>query len=368
MKKEIKIFDLKFESDYVRKFLNGSKKILSEGFLGNHTFVRKLEEKVKNRNKSKYAIGVHTGTGAIELILRSLNINGKKVLIASNTFIATAKAVISAGGKPEPVDIENKYFSLCPKKLKQKINPKIGAVIIVHIGGLVTPNIFLIKKICNTHKIPLVEDCAQAFNSSLNNIKVGNFGIAGAFSLQTTKVLTAGEGGIVVTNNKKFYNKLIRNRQYGYSKNNKLDHNLNGSNFKMSEFVALAAICDLDRFNKRSRKRIQIAKRYQENLKNTNWNTLKPVINSKTSYYKQIIISPINRNKVKKVFQKKKISLTGGVYYFPLHRQTFLGKKDDKKYINSSFFADRHFCPPCYPELNLSDIDYICNVLKNIKI
>ena len=368
MKKKIRIFELKFDHKFRKNFTIGVKKIFDQGFLTNHSYVKKLESKFSKINSSKFSIAVNSGTAALELIFRSLNVKNKKVLIASNTFVATALAVKSAGGIPVPIDIEKRYFSLCPIQLKKKISQKnISAVVIIHIAGLVSPNIYRIKKICDEKKIPLIEDCAQAYGSTLNNKKVGNFGLAGAFSFQTTKVVTSGEGGIVTTNNKKFFMKLISNRFYGVSLKETLNFVSDGNNLKMPELIALAAICDLDRSKERIKKRIKIAKRYQYLLKNSDYKTLSPPQNSTSSYYKQIIFSKHSRKKIEQVLNSKNISLTGGVYYVPLHRQPTIGIKNDKLFPNSSYFSDNHFCPPCYPELELSDIDYICKVLLSIK-
>jgi dTDP-4-amino-4,6-dideoxygalactose transaminase len=368
-KKKIRIYDLKFDSQYRKKYQIGVKKILDNGFLSNHKFVRKLESRFSNFTKSKFALGTTSGTAALELIFRAINLKNKKVLIGNNTFIATAAAVKSAGGIPIPVDIDKNYYSLCPIKLVSAIKRyrNVGAVVIIHIAGIVTPNISKIAKICKIYKLPLIEDCAQAFGSKYLKKHVGNFGIAGAFSLHTTKVLTAGEGGLVVTNNKKFYEKMLRIRFFGHSLKNKLIHDLNGTNMKMSEFVALSALCDLDRVKKRIKKRQLLAKRYQTNLKDTYWQTLTPPKNTTTAFYKQVIISKFKRDKI--IFElEKKIPVTGGVYYYPLNRQKTLQKMSDKKFINSTYFADYHFCPPCYPELSVSDVDYICSVLKNLNL
>ena len=134
----------------------------------------------------------------------------------------------------------------------------------------------------------------------------------------------------------------------------------------MSEFVALAALCDLDRANLRIKKRELLAKRYQSNLKNSSFKTLKPVKGSKTGYYKQIILSPFKREIVEKEFAKFNVSMTGGVYYKPLSAQKVLQIKKHKNFLNSYFFCNYHFCPPCYPELNLSDIDFICKILIRV--
>ena len=92
-----------------------------------------------------------------------------------------------------------------------------------------------------------------------------------------------------------------------------------------------------------------------------------PAKNTTTSYYKQIILSPIDRKILQDKLNAKKISITGGVYYKPLHRQPCIGKFHEKNFPVANFFADNHFCPPCYPELNIRDINYICDVLLSIK-
>ena len=118
--KSIKIFDLKFRKKYINFFLNNSKNIFKEGFFSNHTYVKKFENLFKRANKSKFALATSSGTSALEIILRSLNLKNKDVLTNSNTFIATGHAITNAGGKIVPVDLEKNYFMMCPNDLKKK--------------------------------------------------------------------------------------------------------------------------------------------------------------------------------------------------------------------------------------------------------
>jgi len=121
----MRIFDLKFQSASKKFFFKKVKKIFDEGFFSNHTFVKEFEKKFKKFNMSKFCLATSSGTSALEIILRSLNVNKKNVLVGSNTFIATAHAVTNAGGKIIPVDIEKKYFMMCPKDLKKKLIKKL---------------------------------------------------------------------------------------------------------------------------------------------------------------------------------------------------------------------------------------------------
>ncbi len=364
--RRIRIFDLKFKKNEINFFLKNSKNIFDEGFFTNHSYVKKFEDQFKKLNKSKFALSTSSGTSALEIILRSFDIKNKKVLVNSNTFIATGHAITNAGGKIVPVDLEKEYFMMDPKDLEKKIHKNIGAVVIVHIGGIITPNILKIKKICNKFRVPLIEDAAQAHGSKYKNIYAGNFGDAGAISFFTTKVMTTGEGGMITTNNKKIYNKIFSLRQFGFMKN-KLLHDKISGNYKLSEFSALLGIIELKRLKSRIAKRNLIAKIYQKKLENSKFKLLKSKKPFYCNHYKQIIISKINRKKIEEILNKNQISLTGGVYYIPLHRQPIY-KKYLRKYKLplTDFFCNNHFCPPCYPELTKADISRVCSVLMKI--
>ena len=142
---------------------------------------------------------------------------------------------------------------------------------------------------------------------------MGNFGVSGSFSFQTTKVLTTGEGGMVVTNDEELFEKMKSVRIFGVDQSNPLLHDGTGSNFKMSEFVGLLGICELDRVERRMKLRQNLAERYQQNLKGTAWKALSPGDLGKTGYYKQIVMSPIPRSEVSERLSRQNIALTGGV-------------------------------------------------------
>jgi len=364
--KQVKIFDLKFNQKEINFFLKNSKNIFKEGFFSNYSYVKKFESQFRKMNKSKFALSTSSGTSALEIILRSFDVKNKSVLVNSNTFIATGHAITNTGGKIVPVELEKDYFMMDPKDLKKKINKSTGAVVIVHIGGIISPNIFKIKKICKKFNVPLIEDAAQAHGSRYKNIYAGNFGDAAAISFFTTKVMTTGEGGMITTNNKKRFNKMYSLRQFGFMKN-KLLHDQVSGNYKLSEFSALLGIIELKRLKSRIKKRNFIAKIYQKHLGKSKYKLLKSIDPFYCNHYKQILFSRIGRGKIEKILNKNKISLTGGVYYIPLHRQPIY-KKQLKKYKLplTDYFCDNHFCPPCYPELDKQDIDRICAVLLTI--
>jgi dTDP-4-amino-4,6-dideoxygalactose transaminase len=266
------------------------------------------------------------------------------------------------------VDIEKNYFGLCPEALLKTIQKqKISAVIQVHIGGHISPSTPKIASICKREGLKFIEDCSHSHGAHFKGVMAGNFGDMGCFSLFTTKVLTAGEGGILVTNNKTLYEKAVSIRQFGFDLKNPISHIYWGSNFKLSEFPALLALMDLERLTERLNKRRILAKRYQQNLANSQWIAIKDPPGGEGSYYKQVIIQPVKRELIERAFKRKKIFLTGGVYYQPLHLQPIYKNNHKIKHFPvAENFSSRHICPPCYPELDLDTIDYICDVMLSI--
>lgn len=366
--KKIRIFDLKFKEKYIKYFQKKSNQIFKDGFFTANKYSNLFEKKFSKKYNFRYSLASSSGTSALEIIFRSLEIKNKVVLIASNTFIATAHAAKNAGGKLDFVDLEPEHYGMCPDDLRNKIKRhrgKIGAVVVIHIGGLITPKIDEIVKICKSHKIPLVEDAAQAQGSKINNKYAGSFGLAGAFSFFTTKVMTTGEGGMIVSNSKKFIKRCISNRQFGFDLKNKSKHISISGNYKFNEFAALLGIVELSRVNERIKKRNLIAKRYASNLKN---NKFLKVITVKgknfCNHYKLIIMPKCHRYQIENILKKNRISVTGGVYYIPLHRQPIYQNINKKKLPISDIFCNKHVCLPCYPELSLKDVDYICHVLN----
>jgi perosamine synthetase len=164
MKKfNIPIFRLKFGFKSKIKFLKGSWDILSSDRpLGESKYTKEFEDRFANMSDSKYALACSNGTTAIELALKAIDVKGKKVLMPSNTFFATSVAVTNAGGIIELLDMESNSFSIDIKDLEKKITPEVGAVIIVHIGGIISHDITKILNVCRENKVPLVEDAAHA--------------------------------------------------------------------------------------------------------------------------------------------------------------------------------------------------------------
>ena len=179
--------------------------------------------------------------------------------------------------------------------------------------------------------------------------------------------MTTGEGGMITTNNKKIYDKILSLKNFGRTKKNSLLINLEGNNHKMSELQALLGYLELDRVKKRILLRKKNALRYKKNLKNNS--NFEVIIPKKTnsSFYKCIIKTKFNSTKLTKYCKKKGVSLTGKVWEQPLHKQPLYKKKYKKfKFPNADYFSKHHICPPNYPEMTIKEIDFVSNLLNKI--
>ena len=146
-----------------------------------------------------HAVAVNSGTSALEIILRTLDIAGKDVLVPANTFFATAAAVVHAGGTPVLMDTDPETLGTHPDEIERRRTPNTVGVVVVHVGGIVSPRMKEIQELSNRMGLWLVEDAAHAHGSSFGGTAAGAFGVAAAFSFYPTKVMTAGEGGIITT-------------------------------------------------------------------------------------------------------------------------------------------------------------------------
>lgn len=362
---EVPIYRLLYDQKYRDKFQSYCQQIFDKAFLTNDQFVQQFEEQFAKWTDSPHALAVNNGTSAIEALLRSIDVKGYEVILPTNTFIATAVAVKNAGGIPVLADIEPTYASLDPNSAERLISKKTKAIITVHIGGLISPSILDLKELCNKNNLSLIEDCAHAHGCHFDGVHSGLFGIGGAFSFFTTKVLTTGEGGMVITSSPEIHKKLVSIRQFGKEETNPISHILEGNNFKLTEFQAALGLLEIERANERIQQRQKIAAHYQQRLKDSLWNPIRHHSKSSCSYYKQILWpKKENRENIKNYLLKNSVQITGGVYNIPLHRQpVFKNQYEDKNFPNANHFSEHHICPPCYSDLTMDEAETVCQLL-----
>jgi len=351
-------FKLRFDRRFVKKMQKGVKEILTSGRpLSNSKYCIEFAYNFLYTFMDKYqfALAVGSGTDALELALRGCNAEGKTVIISDNTMVAQPLAIEKIGGKFQLVDIDLTTLSMDYYELRKKIRGKnIGAVILTHIGGLVSKDIQAIAELCKIYDIPLIEDCCHALGSP--NIGYGDIL---CFSFFSTKVMTTCEGGLVVTRNTEYHNKMLQLRQFGWDSTN-TSVIPGGGNMKMTEIQAYMGLLELKRVKQRIKRRREINEIYFNNLSPAFYTVYKQ---EGCPYYKTIVLIPtLERDKIIKYCNTCGVTMTGFVYDPPVHKQPIYKKK--QKYFNSDFFSKHHLCPPNYPELTDEEVEYICKVMN----
>ena len=295
-----------------KKFLSRIDKTISKGsiFFGDELI--KFEKNFLKKYRSKYGVAVGSGTDALLISLKALNINkGDEIITAANTAIPTISAIINSGAIPRLVDIGNDYL-IDVSKIEKQINKKTRAIIPVHLYGQ-SCDMDRIIKIAKKYNLKVIEDCAQAQGAKYKNKFVGTFGDFGCFSFYPTKILGAyGDGGFIITKKFDEYKKIKRLRFYGIEttdkKNkffNKYYANENGFNSRIDEIQCSILNIKLKYLESFIKRRIKLANLYTYNLRNTKLKL--PIVNNNSKHvYHLFTVSHPNKDKIKNYLKKIK--------------------------------------------------------------
>ena len=218
------------------------KAVLDSNFINEGNLTRVFEKKISKLLKVKHVVTCTSGTIAIFLSLKAIGVKrDDEVLIPNLTFPATANAVSLAGAKPILVDVDKNNLLISLEDLIKKISRNTKAIIPVHTSGRGS-NIREIIKIAKNKKIPVIEDAAEAFMSKFGRKFYGTFGNVGCFSFAPNKILTTGQGGIIVTNKKKIFKELCKLKDQGRNKptgNGEDNYDMIGYNFKFTNLQSV---------------------------------------------------------------------------------------------------------------------------------
>jgi len=328
-------------------------------------FVEDFERNFADYCNTSHCSAVNSGTSALHLSLIAAGIKaGDEVILPANTFIASAWAVSYVNAIPVFVDCTPDTWNIDPQKIVEKITKKTKAIIGVHLYGQPF-NVDAVKSIANIHSLIVIEDCAQAHGALYKNRVVGGFGALGCFSFYPGKNLGAyGEGGAIVSNNDAYDQRIKSLRNHGSTI--RYHHEELGFNMRMDGFqgaVLNVKLKYLDLWNKRRR---DIAKMYQEGLKNDKIQ-MQAQPSWTSSVYHLFVVTVEDRAHAMRYLQEKKI-FCGLHYPIPCHLQrvySHLGyKKGDLS--NAEYLADHCVSLPMYPELTDHEVSHIIDSLNGI--
>ncbi len=358
-----------FSEDDRKEILGKIDAALTQGKVAQGDNLKAFEAAFAAYCGAKHAVGVSSGGSALEVAMRLLGVKGKEVIVPTNTFAASATSVLMAGGDVKFADIDAATFSLSLAGIQAAFSPgKTAGVILVHIGGIITPEIEKIREWCDQKGVWLFEDAAHAHGSEWKGKRAGLFGKAAAYSFFATKVMTSGEGGMIVTNDDDLANKARGLRDYGKADPWVSFHTQIGSNWRMSEFCAIIGGVHLKRLDDFINWRGKITKIYTERLKG--FSKLKLVLPAdRSSWYKYIALLPagLKSEAVKPKMKELGVSLAGGVYEMPLHQQpVFKDIASGRSFPVADDVCARHICLPLYYGMKDEEAEFVVQSLKTV--
>ncbi len=313
----------------------------------------------------KSGVGVNSGTDALFLSLKALGVKtGDEVITVSNTAVPTVAAIRAAGATPVFVDVEEDTYLMDVQKLESCVSEKTACVIPVHLFGQPVDMDPLLAFCCK-HHLNVVEDCAQSTGAMYKKKKVGSLGDCGAFSFYPTKVLGAfGDGGMVVTGDKKLFQKLKKLRFYGMEDSYCASEE--GYNSRLDEVQAALLDFKLPHLEEQIGKRNTIALSYYDALQSIKSIKLPVPKNDRTHSYYTYTITALKRDQLKQYLSDEGIE-TKINYSIPIHLMPgyqFLGYKEGDLPVTEQL-SRQILSLPIYPDMGSDQVGYICeNISK----
>lgn len=338
-------------------------------------FVAKFEEEFAKYCDTKYGVAVTNGTAALHLGLKALGVGeGDEVIIPDFTMIATAFAVCYTGAVPIFVDSDKDTWNIDWSKIEEKITPKTKAIIPVHIFGYPC-EMDEINEIAKRHNLYVLEDAAESHGALYKGRKTGSLGDIAAFSFYANKILTTGEGGAVVTNNEDFYKqvKYYKNMCFPLDGPRNYIHNDIGFNYRMSNIHAAIALAQVEKADEYREMRIKNGTLYRDLLQDVDGISFQKEESHSTNVYwmNSVKLDPkkFGRDREEVVTLLKEKGIDTRVLFVGMHRQPSLlkyGVSAKGDFSASDDLAANGFYLPSASSLQESDIEYICNTIKEL--
>jgi perosamine synthetase len=342
--------------------------------LGPHT--ERFEAAFAQRHRAPYAIAVSSGTSAIEIILRHLEVAGTEVVVPANTFFATAAAVMHAGGRVRLADVDARTLALSVATVEAALTERTAGVVMVHIGGLISPETVAIRDLCARRGLFFVEDAAHAHGSALGGVPAGAFGAAAAFSFYPTKVMTSGEGGMIVTSDVRLRDDALIYRDQGKAGFLGGEHVRLGAAWRMSELHAAVGLVQLRRLDEFIATRRAAAAIYDDALSGSEGSDAPPGIEPlpvpaecATNYYKYVaMLDPgTDRDAFKRTLREEHaVSLSGEVYAAPLHHHPVFADLGHDALPVSEAVCARQVCLPIHSDMTSDEAGRVVDALRSV--
>jgi perosamine synthetase len=299
---------------------------------------------------TKYAIACSSGTAALHLSLVGVGVrSGDDVIIPSYVCASPYFATLYTGAKPRVVDIDQGDMNICAETAKKQLTRKAKAVIVPHMFGNPAELDELLEL-----GIPLVEDCAQALGAEYKNEKVGGFGAISVLSFYATKMITTGEGGMVLTNNSYYYSRIIEARDYDKKALSPTKYN-----YKMTDFQAALGLSQLNKLHRFIERRRKIASIYNDQFANCKIQIPHEQAHKKSVYFRYVTTVD-DASKIEKLAKEKGVMCEKPVWK-PVHKNL-----NHERCPNTDYVHKHSLSIPLYPSLSQQDIEYVTSTMRTL--
>ena len=349
-------------------------KVIKNGWIsssGNE--IKLFEKKLSKLVNKKYACAVSSGTAALEISVKSLDLKkNDEVIMPSFTIISNAISIIKQQAKPVLVDTDIKSWNINIDNIEKKITKKTKALMIPHIYGFPC-EMDKILDICKKYKLHLIEDAAEMIGQTYKNKPCGSFGDISTFSFYANKHITTGEGGMIFTNNKNYFEKFKSFKNLSFGKKDRFNHSDISWNYRITNMQAALGLSQVSRLKSIIKKKKEIGKFYYKKFKDNKNLIIQPI---KFDYAENIfwvygILLKKGSKKYRQNIQKKllKKGIDTRPFFWPMHKQDVFKKMHlfkNEKYPISEFLSNNGFYIPTGINLSYKKLNFIAYSINQL--
>lgn len=361
-----------FKPSFGEKELEALREPFQTGWIGLGPKTKEFELQFAEYIGTRYAVALNSGTAALHLALKVLEVGGMEVITTPLTFISTNHAILYNQGIPVFADIEPDTLNIDQAKIRENITPKTKAIMVVHYGGHAC-DMDPILELAKEKNLAVVEDAAHGCGGEYRGQKLGSLGDLACFSFHAVKNLATGEGGMITTDDSRLYENLLKLRWMGITrdtwsreeKDKKYSWYYNveevGFKYHMNDIPAAIGIVQLKKLDVMNQRRREITERYNQGLKDLKWLETPMVKLYASPSHHNYVIKAEKRDQLNIYLQEKGIST--GVHYIPNnHYEMYHHFKGETPIANAVW--KKLLTLPLFPDLKNEEVDFIIQEIK----
>lgn len=351
------------------------KEVIDSGWWGLGPKTKEFEEKFADYIGSDYAVGLNSATAALHLALKCIDVEGYEVITPSMTFVTTNHAILYNNGIPVFCDVEQDNLNIDVDKIEELITKKTKAIIVVHFGGYAC-DMERVMAIAKKHNLYVIEDAAHACGGEYKGRKLGSIGDFGSFSFQAVKNLSTGDGGMLVTNNIEWYERLKKLRWVGISKDtfergagNSYDWFYDvtelGYKYHMNDIAAAIGLAQLEKIDWMNDIRRKWSEYYREELADIAQIQCPEIKDYMKPACHNFVIKVEKRNELREYLLNK--GITTGVHYYPNHLYDMYKEYYSELPVTETIWK-KLMTLPLFPGMTEKEINLVISGLKDFFI